>query len=207
MSHSWFYSNDDYSDGWIELTAENAAADDEPFTPIIRTNLSFDACDEASANGILLDACAGEILRLGRRISDLEAVISERGDDLPRPTDIDFDAFEDMDPRDRFDAFMEAAGWALEARGWEKRAEKLEAEVEAALCGQVEISESGGRAQDQWRAEKAALEAEPARVRRELLALIDDANSGIYRKWDGYSYIEYAPLRIAIDGIIPPEAP
>jgi hypothetical protein len=157
VSHSWFYLNDDYSDGWIELTAENAAAEDEPFTPVITTNLSFDAFDEASANGILLDACAAEILSLVARAEGAESALADQGRIffLHGPTD----------------THKEQSERAMRAHGKrEARIAELEAEVEAALRGQVEISESNGRAWETWQKERAELEAEPARIRRELLA-------------------------------------
>jgi hypothetical protein len=136
MSHSWFYQNDDYSDEWIELTAENAAADDEPFTPIIKTNLSFDAFDEASANGVLLDACAAEILRMDRRIKELEA----HQEGMRKTLRIECGDLGDNDWDDDL---------------------HLGDVIEKHLC-----RPAAGRI--------AELEAEPARIRRELLESVGD---------------------------------
>jgi hypothetical protein len=304
VSHSWTYRNDDYSDEEIELTAtaDNLAGDDGPHAPLITTNLSFDAFDEASANGILLDACAAEILRLDdlvkyhegrsfdnsalayqwrrshdallallqehspealltaklpslpspegteaigrmdRRIKDLEAVISERGSGTPEPTEIDREAFEALDPEDRFAAFLEAAGWALEARRWEKRAEELEAHqdgirktlriecgelgdngwpdelhlgdvIEKHLCrpaaariaeleATVRVSGEALALAEEYRLNGldriAELEAELARIRRELEAWAEEfMRRGAYLD----SFLE------ALDGIIPKAEP
>ena len=201
MSHSWTYT-EEYDE--IRLTAKDVAAPGEPSVPVIETDLDEEEYQEACENSTLLDACAAEILRMDQRIKDLEAVISERGTGIPRPSDIDRDAFEALVPEDRFLAFLEAAGWALEARGWEKKAEDLEAQVEAALRGQAEISETSGRALDQWRAEKTALEAEPARIRREILALLPGISTVIVtEKGESWPIIATDTIRAALDRVIP----
>ena len=178
MSHSWTYADEEYDA--IKLTAKDVAVPGEPSVPVIETDLDEAEYQETCENGTLLDACAAEILRMDQRIKDLQAVISERGDGVPRASDIDRDAFEALVPEDRFLAFLEAAGWALEARGWEKRAEELEAEVEAALRGQAEISEAGGRALDQWRTEKAALEAENAALKEGAAQVVAGFEEGVF---------------------------
>ena len=55
-----------------------------------------------------------------QRISDLEAVIRECGKGTPAPEEIDFEAFDALDPADRFAAYREAAGWALLTRDFEE---------------------------------------------------------------------------------------
>lgn len=199
MSHSWTYRNDDYSDDEIVLTAENAAADDEPFTPIIKTNLSFDAFDEASANGVLLDACAAEILRQADLVQDAALELAKKG---ARISDLE--------------AAHEKAGAYVALL--EERVREIEVERDAKESTiSMAVARLGGTVEGHpthrinflqridalRRIEKriVELEAEPARIRRELEEAFVAARH-TYRDNSGAWLLSEPALRRHLDGII-----
>jgi hypothetical protein len=75
--------------------------------------------DRSAWDGYALAPALREILRLSARVKELEAVVRERGRGTPAPEEIDQEAFGALSPLDRFMAYREAAGWALQARAFE----------------------------------------------------------------------------------------
>jgi hypothetical protein len=72
-----------------------------------------------------------EVIRLAQRVKDLEEVVAERGHGTPAPAEIDREAFQALEPIDRYLAYREAAGWALQARYWETEKGKERERVRA----------------------------------------------------------------------------
>lgn len=110
-----------------ELAALNTVKQDKYALEKERDGLALRVANqerEAADQRRLADEQESEVTRLERRVADLEDVIRARGVGTPAPEEIDREAWDALSRTERFEAYREAAGWALLAREWEAKGEE-----------------------------------------------------------------------------------